>query len=100
VSVKYSLAHIAFKTLYVPAEKSGVRILIKVRHHQNLLFNAFRDYFQGTQLSGREFQHLPISSVEVGNECSYASAPSECRHGMQRDKFLLLPLYCTIALSS
>jgi hypothetical protein len=93
VSVKYSLAHIAFKTLYVPAGKSGVRILIKVRHHQNLLLNAYRGNFQGTKLSGREFQHLPISSVEVEN------APPECRHGVHRDKFLLLPLYCTIALS-
>jgi hypothetical protein len=30
MSVKYSLAHTAFKTLYVPAGRSGVRIRTKV----------------------------------------------------------------------
>ena len=65
MSVKYSLAHIAFKPLYVRAGSSGVRILTKVRDHKNLVFNSYRCSFQGTDLPGREVQHSPLSSVEV-----------------------------------
>jgi len=81
VSVKYSLVHIAFRTLYVPPGSSGGRILTNIRDHQNLLFNAYRGSFQGANWLGREVQHSPLSSVEDKNEWSWTSAPPECRHG-------------------
>ena len=57
MSVKYSLAHIAFKTLYAPPGRSGGRILTSVRDHQNLLFIPYRGSFQGTNLPRHEVQH-------------------------------------------
>jgi len=89
VSVKYSLAHIAFKPLYVPPGRSGGRILTKVRDHQDPLFNAYRGSFQGTNLPGREVQHSPLSSVEVKHEWRYTSAPPECRHGVHEEIFYI-----------
>ena len=100
VSVKFSLAHITFKTLYVPAGRFGVRILKEVRRNQQKLrFNAYQSSFQGTELPGREVQHSP-TSVEVKNEWSYTSVPPDAVMACTEIIFLLLPFYCTIALSS
>jgi len=50
----------------------------------SLLFDGYRGKLQGER---GKVTHLFPSSVEIKSEWSYASVPSTCLHGVERDNF-------------
>jgi hypothetical protein len=65
----------------------------KYRSHltgpRSLLFNGYQSALPAVYLARYEVDHLPSSSVEVRNECSYTSTPPVCLYNTENDNFTL-----------
>jgi hypothetical protein len=56
----------------------------------SLLFGEYRSSFAGIKRPGREFSHIPPSSVQVKNECSCTSTPPSRIIGVDGRSFFTL----------
>jgi len=49
---------------------------------RNLVFSEYEDAFTGLKRPGRDVDHLPSSSTEINNGCSYTCTLLICLHGV------------------
>jgi hypothetical protein len=57
----------------------------------SLLFSVYWTSFPGVKRTGSEVKHSPPSSIHFKDEWSYISTSSVCLHGVNGDKFTVLP---------